>query len=58
MILRVALGLMGQDTACTDADSDGYYAESGCGTAVDCDDTDAKVYPGATEIPNDGIDQD
>ncbi len=43
---------------CTDADSDGYYAEEGCGTAQDCNDTDATIYPGAPEIPDDGIDQD
>jgi len=43
---------------CTNADSDGYYAEAGCGTAQDCDDTDATIYPGAPEIMNDGIDQD
>jgi MYXO-CTERM domain-containing protein len=24
----------------------------------DCDDADAVVYPGATDIPNDGVDQD
>ena len=43
---------------CTDADGDGYYVQNGCGTAIDCDDNDANVYPGATEICGDGIDQD
>ncbi|MBW2738448.1 MAG: putative metal-binding motif-containing protein [Deltaproteobacteria bacterium] len=43
---------------CTDADSDGYYSESGCGSAVDCNDTDVYIHPGATEICDDGIDQD
>ena len=43
---------------CTNADSDGYYAETGCGTAQDCDDTDDTIYPGAPEIAGDGIDQD
>jgi ribosomal protein L7/L12 len=35
-----------------DADGDGYTSD------VDCDDADASVYPGATEICGDGIDQD
>jgi len=43
---------------CTDADGDGYYAEGGCGTEVDCDDSDETVHPGAVEICGDGIDQD
>jgi len=43
---------------CTDYDHDGYYSESGCGTALDCNDNNANIHPGATEIPYDGIDQD
>ena len=35
-----------------DADSDGYVASE------DCDDADASINPGATDIPDDGIDQD
>ncbi len=42
---------------CTDADGDGFFAEANCGTKVDCDDNDASVHPGASEICDDGIDQ-
>ena len=35
-----------------DADGDGYPVEE------DCDDTDASVYPGAAEVPDDTVDQD
>ncbi|MCW1930259.1 MAG: MopE-related protein [Candidatus Kerfeldbacteria bacterium] len=42
----------GGDTAPVDADGDGYTADT------DCDDSDATVYPGATEACGDGIDQD
>ncbi len=35
-----------------DADGDGFNDD------IDCDDTDASIYPGAYDIPNDGIDQD
>jgi len=35
-----------------DRDADGFYAHA------DCDDTDATAYPGAEEVPYDGIDQD
>lgn len=44
--------------SCQDADGDGYYAGPDCGTPVDCDDNDAAVHPGATEIRSDGVDQD
>ncbi|MBI4815236.1 MAG: PKD domain-containing protein [Deltaproteobacteria bacterium] len=36
-------------TVCVDGDGDTYYAASGCGTAVDCDDGNAAIYPGASE---------
>jgi hypothetical protein len=36
----------------TDEDGDGFAA------TLDCDDADASVNPGATEIPGDGVDQD
>ncbi len=40
----------------TDADVDGFRNPAEGGN--DCDDHDASVYPGATEVPYDGIDQD
>jgi formylglycine-generating enzyme required for sulfatase activity len=43
------------DPICTDTDADGYFAESGCGTLVDCNDNAANVNPGATETCN-GVD--
>ena len=42
---------------CVDADQDGYFGQAGCGTAVDCDDFDDTVFPGAPELC-DGKDND
>jgi serine protease AprX len=44
--------------ACSDADGDGFFAEEGCGTALDCKASDPNINPGACDIKRDGIDQD
>jgi len=41
-----------------DADGDGFYHIDNPFSETDCDDTKAAVYPGATEVPYDGIDND
>jgi hypothetical protein len=43
----------GVGDACSDADKDGWLVTEG-----DCDDTDAAVHPGATEVWYDGKDED
>ena len=46
-------------TACTDADSDSYYAEAACspqGRAIDCNDGNFNINPGAVEVCNNGAD--
>ncbi len=44
---------------CTDVDGDGYGRTGSGGTCPeDCNDDDPTSYPGAVEIPYDGIDQD
>ncbi len=42
----------GEYAAVADTDGDGWY------DTQDCDDDDASIYPGATETPYDGVDQD
>jgi DNA-binding beta-propeller fold protein YncE len=46
------------EPSCTDADKDGYFVQGGCGTQVDCNDSNAAITPGAAEICGDGIDND
>ncbi|MEJ2611833.1 MAG: MopE-related protein [Candidatus Thiodiazotropha sp.] len=41
---------------CTDADGDGYSIEGGNCGAIDCDDTNFDINPGALEICGDAID--
>ncbi|MFT5729038.1 MAG: serine protease AprX [Desulforhopalus sp.] len=43
---------------CTDSDSDGFFAEAGCGSELDCNDSDAGINPAACDIKGDGVDQD
>ncbi len=45
----------GDDTVINPNDVDGDVFEADMG---DCNDDDATIYPGATEVPDDGIDQD
>jgi hypothetical protein len=46
----------GETTPPQDVDGDGYIAQADGGD--DCDDSDASVNPGQTEIPYDGVDND
>jgi len=45
---------------CVDQDGDGYFQETADCTATifDCDDANAQVFPGATDIPDNGFDED
>ena len=45
-------------TACTDNDGDGFAIEGGSCGAVDCDDNNAAINPGAAEVCDDTTDND
>jgi hypothetical protein len=51
-LLTTIIGLLGCPLVPADDDNDGFTVAEG-----DCDDTDDTVYPGAVDIPGDGIDQ-
>ena len=43
---------------CTDTDNDGFFAEAGCGSEIDCNDLIATINPAACDLKLDGVDQD
>jgi len=44
-------------SSCTDNDGDGYGVGTGC-LGIDCNDNDASINPGATEVCENGVDED
>ena len=43
---------------CTDGDLDGFFAETGCGTEIDCNDGNKYINPSEAEDCFDGVDND
>jgi len=54
---ELALAAPVEILGCADADGDDYFAEEGCGTEVDCNDQKPAIYPYATEIFRNGVDE-
>ncbi|MBI5663682.1 MAG: putative metal-binding motif-containing protein, partial [Nitrospirae bacterium] len=50
LIFLLGMASLGYTQTCTDGDGDGYYIQGGSCGAVDCNDTNAAVHPGAAEI--------
>ena len=50
------MNAVGCPLTCTDADGDGYSIEGGSCGAIDCDDSNPDINPGALEVCDDGID--
>ncbi|MGD9170856.1 MAG: putative metal-binding motif-containing protein [Candidatus Thiodiazotropha sp.] len=50
------MNAVGCSLDCTDSDHDGYAIEGEACGAVDCDDDNAEINPGALEICDDGVD--
>jgi hypothetical protein len=48
--LLAAYDVLTASGGCTDGDADGAYAESNCGTVVDCDDADGNVWATPGEV--------
>jgi hypothetical protein len=46
-----------QELFCTDHDGDGYAAEGGACGAVDCNDSNATIHPGANDSNCNGVDE-
>ena len=56
--LVAAHAALSEVPTCKDGDADGFFAEEGCGTPLDCDDQDPTINPAACDVKRDGIDQD
>jgi len=50
--------VIGSTPSCTDSDGDGYSTEGGDCGAIDCNDTNSNINPGATEVCGDLVDND
>lgn len=48
----------GSCITCTDNDGDGYYTQGGGCGSIDCNDNNASVHPGATELCTNNTDDD